>query len=472
VSTIETERRPVPADNKETMPSVGQYLENDSRPVPPELTQRTRVEPPHRLIDPSAYWSRDYHEREAKALWQRVWQMACREADIPDPGDQTTYDVLNQSVVIVRQNDGSVRAFNNACTHRGTRLLVGTESAPNIQCPYHGWTFDLDGGLAYVPCRWDFPNVTESEFRLPEVRVGVWDGWVFINFDPEAQPFDDFIGSTLPEHFRLWPMADRVKVLHIGKVLRCNWKLAIHAFIEVYHVSQTHPLSIAIAQGESAEYDYYGPHARFIQIGAAPSLQLPAGTFGEQDTVNELVTQFMGSASVEDRLAGRNTQDIPQIVEPGSSRAVLAEFMRGKLQEQFGIDYSSKSDTEVLDPIEYFVFPNFMPWGGFGYPLTYRVRPWNDSPDQCLFEVMIFSPRDPETVSAEATYRLMGEDENFEAALGQIGLYLDEDTANLARQQLGVRTGGLKKIVLANYQESNIQWMHENIDRYLTEDGS
>ena len=139
------------------------------------------------------YVSTAFFDREMERLWPRTWQWACREEHIPEPGDWITYDVGRHSILIVRGEDGDVRAFPNACLHRGTQLKRSGQSgaASELRCPFHGWSWTLEGGLKNVPCRWDFPHVTDEAFALPRVKVELWGGFVFVNMDPDAAPLAD-----------------------------------------------------------------------------------------------------------------------------------------------------------------------------------------------------------------------------------------------------------------------------------------
>ena len=115
--------------------------------------------------------SRDFAALEAERLWPRVWQFACRERALPDAGDWQSFDVLGQSIVVVRQADGALRAFHNACPHQGNRLVDGSGNARRFVCNYHCWSFELDGRLQEIPDRADFSNLDDADYGLCEVRA-------------------------------------------------------------------------------------------------------------------------------------------------------------------------------------------------------------------------------------------------------------------------------------------------------------
>lgn len=223
--------------------SYQELLDADTHPVPAVL----RLESPLYLGDTDIpverYISREWHEIEKERLWSRVWQFACREEQIPDAGDYVVYDITNQSYIVVRQDDGSIKAYPNACLHRGRRLKDYDGHCSEIRCPFHGFSWALEGHLTDVPAQWDFPHVEErreEDFHLPECQVGTWAGFVFINPDPQCEPLSDFLGG-IQEQFEIWKLEDRFIEAHVTKIIGANWKIAQEAFSEAYHVNATHP---------------------------------------------------------------------------------------------------------------------------------------------------------------------------------------------------------------------------------------
>ncbi|MDH4110963.1 MAG: Rieske (2Fe-2S) protein, partial [Gammaproteobacteria bacterium] len=153
-------------------PSYQDYLAQDSREVPRSLLERSWRDLGNAPLDASRYTSQAFFDLEVERMWPRVWQMACREEELPEAGDTIVYDIVGRSLLITRQADGSIRAFHNSCTHRGRKLLLGDERVEHFRCPFHGFSWQLDGSVRSIPCRWDFVHVGDGDFRLPEVRVG------------------------------------------------------------------------------------------------------------------------------------------------------------------------------------------------------------------------------------------------------------------------------------------------------------
>src|ERR1700756_3729151 len=133
-------------------------------------------------LDVSAYISPDFYKREVEQVWKRVWQVACREEHVPNVGDFHLYEVADVSLIITRVDETTIKAFYNACPHRG-RTLCDVESGhvSKFRCLFHGMMWRLDGQLGYVPSSWDFPHIKASEFGLAEAKVETWGGFVFVN---------------------------------------------------------------------------------------------------------------------------------------------------------------------------------------------------------------------------------------------------------------------------------------------------
>jgi len=470
--TTETHRR-VDAEIPETMPTVEDYLRKDPGHIPDAMFERSTEDIGDEPMDKRVYSSREYHELEKTRLWNRVWQFACRENDIPNVGDRIVYDIIDQSVVVVRSAPDEFKAFHNVCVHRGNRLvdpeLGDASSGTEFTCSYHKWSYNLDGSIKQIPCRWDFPKVSDSDAHLPEVKTASWNGFVFVNFDPNCEPFDDFIGKTLPEHFRNWPREKSFKAAHIAKVIPCNWKLALEAFLEVYHAIGTHP-TFAMYTGDcNAQYDFWGRHARMISCVGVPSPYL-----GDIDDPQLVVDAMIGD-SISNIMNEGDLANMPQLPADATlddARHMCAEHVRQSMSATTGVDYSGFSDSEMLDAVQYFVFPNLVPWAGNAFPLNYRVRPNGDDHESCIFEIIILAPwPEGSPMPKDTPMRMTPTEEPWSDAkeLGGAGPIFDQDMVNLLKIQRGVSTSGLENVLFANYQERNIRHLHQNLDRFMAD---
>ena len=438
-------------------PSVQEVLASD-RLAPPAVLRETGEAPLGTDDLPiDAYTSPELHRREIEKVWRRTWQVACREEDLPGVGDRVVYDIGDDSLVVVRSAPDRIRAFHNACLHRGTRLCDADGRAGALRCPYHGFTWRLDGTLAFVPAPWDFPQLREEAFRLPEARVDTWGGFVFVNLDPHAAPLVAYL-EDLPRHFERWPLERRAKIAHVGKRIACNWKVAVEAFIEVFHIGTVHPESVEFFGDLNSQYDVFPGQrhwSRMINCSGVPSPLVRART-SEQNALDAAIRFGMCEPGT-------------QVPPGGTARSVLADSMRAGFAKSLGIDASNCSDSEVLDVIEYFLFPNLTLFGGLS-PLCYRVRPDGHDPNACLFEVMLLVPvPDGAARPPAAKLRWLRPDERFSsvAELGYFGQVLDQDEEIMPRVQRGLLAARKPGVTLAAYQESRIRHMRRTLAEYL-----
>jgi len=442
-------------------PSVQEVLDGDTRPVPEVLREQSPLFLGDADIPVERYTSRAFHDAEMAHVWKKVWQVACRERDIPEAGDYIVYEIGKESIIVVRTHDGGIRAFPNACLHRGTQLRTCAGKVDRFRCPFHGFTWSLEGELIAKPAAWDFPHVTKENFRMPDIRVGTWGGFVFICLAEDTEPLETYL-ETLPRYFERWPLENRHKAAHVGKVIKCNWKVAMEAFLEGYHIPATHPQTVSYAGDASSQYDVW-PEVRHVNrvlawFGATNPTTSSQG--GEQKMLDAMLREMP--------VAGK-PGDIE--LKPGeTARAVLAERFRTVLGKSSGVDLSGVSDAEMLDSLQYYLFPNFVPWSGIGAPLVYRWRPNGDDPESCLFEVMyLFVRPSDEPPKRDTPMKLLGDDETFADApeLGGLGPLLDQDLDNLERIQRGLHALHKPGVTLANYQEVRIRHVHMILDRYI-----
>jgi Rieske 2Fe-2S family protein len=199
--------------------------------------------PPDALTLPSRYYTDPgIFSREMERFFFAMWVCAGRATEVPDPGDFFLRDVVGQSIVITRGEDGRVRAFYNTCRHRGTKFCSEDEGqfAGRIQCPYHLWTYRLDGTLANAPHMNDVPHFRKEEHSLGEVGCEVWDGHVFLNFSSHPSDLRAQLAG-LPEKFAPWRMQDLQRGARVVYDLKTNWKLILLNYSECLHCPNVHP---------------------------------------------------------------------------------------------------------------------------------------------------------------------------------------------------------------------------------------
>ena len=422
--------------------------------VPPEvpLTLEGALDVPVTSVPVSRYTSQAFYDREMQELWPRVWQMACREEEIPEIGDYYLYEVGHYSIIVVRAHDG-IRAHHNVCRHRGRKLCdFETGHAASFICPFHGFSWNIDGSLRSVTSEWDFPHIDQSNFDLTPVRAESWGGWVFVNMDMKAEPLADFMGD-LPAHFEGWAPETRYVEAHVGKIMKANWKLVQEAFMEAFHVITTHPQILGGIGDENSQYDAWGNFSRAITPNGTPSPHLK-----RQPSEQELF----------DSVTMRAVDDPPnpEVPDGMTARAMLAAGARAGLQPILGDDVSI-SDASVSDSIYYTLFPNFHPWGGYNR-IVYRFRPWNNRVDRCLMECYYLSPFAGDRPEP-APLKLLDEETPWTEApeLGMLAKVFTQDTFNLPQVQAGLEAAQYEEVQFARYQETKLRHFHHLLNEWL-----
>lgn len=448
---METSGAPAPEARSPGL-SYQQLLDADTRAVPEVLRWKSRLELPVVRVPIERYTSRAWHDLEVEKLWKKTWQFACRAEEIPEVGDRTVYEIADLSVLIVRAGANEIRAFPNACLHRGRQLCDGPGRAEQLRCPFHGWTWNLDGSLKTIPARWDFPHVERERYRLPELAVGSWGGFVFVNFDRSAAPLATHLGE-LPRHFERWPLEKRYKEAHVAKRLPCNWKVAQEAFMEAYHVIATHPQMLPGIGDANSQYDAWDRFSRAITANMTPSPHLGWNP-DEQDMLDSMFTRSL------------DAEPMLRVPEGMTARQLLAQLTRMQLQASVP-SVQDLSDAELADSFYYTVFPNFHPWGAYNR-IVYRFRPAGNDPDRCIMEVIYLSPfrgrRPP-----PAPVHWLGDDEDWTKApeLGFLARVFNQDTMNLGRVQQGLHSAQHAHVTYGLYQETKIRHFHTLLERTL-----
>jgi phenylpropionate dioxygenase-like ring-hydroxylating dioxygenase large terminal subunit len=427
-------------------------LDTDTRTVPEVLRlQSARVLPVIR-VPIEHYTSRAFHDLEVEKLWKRCWQFACREEEIPEPGDHLVYEIAGLEILIVRDADRVIHAFPNACMHRGRALKDHSGNSSELKCPFHGWTWNLDGSFKSIPCRWDFPHVEREDYHLPEFRTGLWGGFVFINMSADAESFESFIGD-LPQHFERWPLEKRYKQAHVAHLMRCNWKVAQEGFMEAYHVIATHPQMLPGIGDSNSQYDAWGNFSRAITPNMTPSPHLDYEP-SEQEKLQAMIT-----TSLDADPAFRVPEDM-------TARQLFAQMSRMQLQGSVP-SVVHLSDAELNDSFYYTVFPNMHPWGAYN-KITYRFRPHGNDPGSCIMEVIYLAPfQGKRPASAEIHWLDFDESWTEAPELGPLCQVFDQDTFNLPRVQRGLENARHTHVTFASYQETKLRHFHSLLEKYI-----
>jgi phenylpropionate dioxygenase-like ring-hydroxylating dioxygenase large terminal subunit len=425
------------------------------RAVPFKVTHPER-------IAAKRYYDPGFFELEREHLWPHVWQMACRLEEIPSLGDWVEYRILQKSVIIVRTQSG-VKAFHNACRHRGMALAQGRGNCKNggFVCPFHGWRYNMNGENIFVFGRQIFSeaNLIQAELALAACRAELWAGCVFINFDDRAPSLQEGLG----------PMAARLNARNVDQLkvdawvaaeLPVNWKLAMEAFMEGYHTMRTHPQLQALVP----------PDVRFAS--QTPKAPTPQRQMTSRDYIHNLVRLLAklrvgmnGLVTQEEVAVAESLKDIELPADVGAAFAVFFERFndevtkRGRDRGLPVFDLNQVAATHKYIGVE-FVFPNFFLLPQYSAMSAYRIRPLG--PESCLFEIwsLSFAPEGEARPRPEAPDPKPWDDPGFPEVARQ-------DFSNLPPQQRGLHAGGFQFMRLSPSIEGLISNYQRLLDGYL-----
>lgn len=459
--------------------SYEDILDQDTRTPPDFLRQGPVVDYGHAGIPVRNYFDPEVFAKEVEHVWLKVWQWACREEDIPNANDVFVYENVGKSVLLVRQSDGSIKAFYNSCLHRARTLVDRNGHRAELRCMYHGMTWTCAGKFKFNPIEWDFPQFKHRDMSLPELKVDCWGGFVFVNFDAEAAPLIESIGP-LAEHFERYDFANRHKLIHVSKVIACNWKVAAEAFMESHHTVATHPQLAAFLGDVNSQYDMLNDYvSRHFTATGVLSPTLEGRGLGDLDilkamaAVNNPSDDDGPSERMERGTGARDAAEAPDELPKGhNARTYSAETLRNILGAADGVDYSDKSDAEMLDALLYNFFPNQSFWAGYPPNLIYRWRPNGLDPGSSIMDVMILKPvpRGQDRPTPPAEFKL-GIDQDWKEApmLGGLAGVFAQDMNNMPFVQHGLHSSGTGVVHFGLYSEMRIRHMHDKIARMIAE---
>jgi nitrite reductase/ring-hydroxylating ferredoxin subunit len=436
---------------------------------PPEIPQFLREEADTELgcepISTDAYLSAEFFRRSIDKMWMKVWQVACREEEIPNIGDFRLYEIAQKSLIVIRTTATDIKAFYNACLHRGRKLVTHNGQRREFKCPFHGFTWKYDGTFLKNPIEWDFPQRPCETLALPQARVDRWGGFVFVNFDDNAAPLESFI-QPLAGHFEGWNVAKRYTSAHVSKVVACNWMVAVEAFLEAHHSTMTHPQIIKASGDLNAQVDVFNDHVtRIIAAKGISSPSLRDRVISEDD----IVRCALGPAGrgVKDN---QSLDDGRLVAEGDTARAFLSRFSRQTLEAETGTDFSNAATAEFTDTIQYSLFPNFLINGGFLPNLVITARPNGLDHRTCIMEIRILREVPAgQSAPKAATHRRLSESESWSDAneLGTIGKIVNQDMGNMPFVQEGMAALKVPSVELGRYTERRIRSLHMTLRKYM-----
>lgn len=211
-----------------------------------------------RAMPPEVYTSNGFLELEQHSLFGQEWQCLGRASSLAKVGDYLTADINDQPVAVVRHGDGSLRAMSNVCMHRMAVLLEGRGNTRAIVCPYHAWTYTLDGDLRGAPMMSEQPGFCKEHYKLPQVRCEIWQGWIYVSLDPNATPVAQRL-AELDKLIASYEMENYVETFYEEHVWDTNWKILAENFMESYHLPMLHRATV-------------GPYSKLEEMECPPGL--------------------------------------------------------------------------------------------------------------------------------------------------------------------------------------------------------
>jgi len=440
-----------------------------------ELDEDALAEPVTYSVD--AYISPEYARAERDRLWRRVWLQAGRVEDIPEIGNYLTFDILDDTVLIVRTAADTIKAFHNVCPHRGRRLIDTPPGARNARgrrgqfvCAYHGWRFNLDGENTHILHKEDWGGALDGPCSgLQPVNSDCWGGWIWINLDRDCEPLREYLepAATMLDPFELQNMRCRWRKWGI---FDCNWKVALEAFNETYHVQTTHPefnkygefRGWARAHGKHSNLGYEAPkgmdenQSAKLRVGthADPRISTAEMQVYTWEKANTNTTQTLVDAAL--RLADELPEGTPagEVLKHWLDSARRDDARRGVIWPTVDPRHLGESGTAWQ------IFPNFQIGHAVNNSLCYSARPYRADPDKCIFEAAVYElypeGEEPETEwefcppTAEAWCHVLA-----------------QDFSNMAAVQQGMKSAGFSGPKPNPYMERSTANLHRNLARYM-----
>ena len=441
--------------------------------VEPHPLAMNGKDPSHLRGDPiprERYYDPEFMRQEWEFLWTRIWHIAGREQQLQVPGDYIVHDFLHESVMIVRQHDGSLRGFYNSCGHRAARLVWEDSSQESFFCPYHGWEWGLDGVLQDCPDREDFPQGDPvGKLRLSEVRVDTWAGLVWYTMDDDAPDLMKYLEPT-PELYEGHQFDKTVRVSWVRVALDVNWKFWSDNFNESYHTRTVHPQVPPFIDQDhfTSRYEMFPMgHNRIVQMGR-PSMRdrLPDG---EPHPFDETLRAW----------------DIDPESYPDYETKVMQGWLdlksaKRKLWKEKGyLHYEYLTDEDLTESPFGVLFPNVAIAPSADSFLVWRWEPHPTDPEKCFFDQWVMAypiegmdgfvnrtaVKPMELKEAELDFREYGDGATVQDLSDQV---VFQDWQLTPSMQTGWRSRGYQNPYFAG-QETRVHRFHEVLNDYLSD---
>ncbi len=410
------------------------------------------------------YWSKDFADREWTHMWIKVWHLGGRVAQLEEPGDFIVHDFKHESVIMVRQEDGTIRAFFNVCMHRGNRLVTVEEGgvADSFSCTYHGWKWGIDGKLNWVQDPEDFPQGNPcGKLKLKELRCETWGGFVFWTFDPNAKPLVDYL-DPIPTLFANRDLENYTRVVWRTLRVNTNWKFASDNFNEAYHIPSVHPQFQPMIDDHYATtlFEMYpNGHNRMIEM-----LQ-PSSRYPDAQQMKPLWAEVLREWDIDPVDFDGRAQD---------ARVALQQARRRLGPARGHEHFTRMTDDELTDQMHHTCFPNLTLTATPEGLHVFRTEPDAQDPNWSTFDYWYLVPHVGGATEVGTLYGMRpyveaehetGSFSDYEATIAQ-GDFLAQDLSLAVTQQRGLRSMAFGDCYLAG-QETRVRRFHEVINDYL-----
>ena len=427
-------------------------------------------------VPKDAYISKEFLQLEGERLWSRVWQVACREEEIKKVGDYVTYDILDETITVIRSTPDTIRAYYNVCPHRGRRLTQGCGRTQQFVCRFHGWKWDLDGKTTDIIDEDDWGGcITKESMNLIDVRVDTWGGFVYINMDNNAESLKEYLApvNELCSKFEFEKLRYR---WYKTVIFPCNWKVMLEAFDEAYHVQQTHPQMLKYIQDYSSS-GVYGKHSAFWypplaegksrfeysdRLGEKPHSDYRQYVLEYYKEMHEQLGAMVTPRSY-DAVVSRLEAEVSADADATEVLTKVRQFQRdAAIEDGAGWPDDLTVEDIIASRVDWHVFPNqvFLHSAIDGV-ICYRARPNGDDPDSCIFDIwslVRYAPGKEPKLKREFCADWTSQ---------EWGRILMQDFANVGEVQRGMKSKGFKASRTNPVQEKAIFNFHKNLREFV-----
>jgi phenylpropionate dioxygenase-like ring-hydroxylating dioxygenase large terminal subunit len=411
------------------------------------------------------YLSRNIVELEKRHLWPRVWLMACREEEVEKVGSYVTFNIADESILIVRSDERSVQAFHNVCQHRGRRLksdYAGTITGKQIVCPFHGWSYACADGAVHIGAEKDWsdcPTFDSNRLGLKRVRMEAWGGWLFVTMEPDIEPLLDYL-APIPTDTASWEFETMRIAMHCSVVVPCNWKVTVDAFNETYHAGTTHRMINYTIKNTSLAKGLHGALTTPIKLGDAPDVfDLRAFMAPFWREMLEMAHCMSSTARVR---AAEMMAELPDGMTNPYYFDKYLEYL-GQIIEANGGHWPRSLTREYIanTPITWQGFPNITWVPEVDGTLWHRMRPNGDDPNSSIWDIWSLERRSPNEPTPPRQFYASAE------AFKGHNPFLEEDLSNMVEVQKGMLSSGFAGCRTSPVQEMTVSHFHKTLREYL-----